>query len=225
LHTGKMIHQAYEDTIQKTLGLWNAHSETGEVRTQPFYHPTKLAITSGNRAGASMAGLLSGLTTAAQGDPQADIAPAEGMHFTFFAITQALYERPEDADDVAGLADIFRQHCAGHIMQISELRLVALPNQLLLAGIPDQASLRVRQSLVEHLLTTKWAGKVKDRYPNAAIPQIFWHSTLLRYGAQYLPESLRAFFCENQYKSFGSVSLPVKLVMTNYNWTDTVFLS
>ena len=225
MHTGEMIHQAYESTTERTLELWNAHGETGAVRTEPFYHTTKLAITSGNRAGGAMAGLLSDLTTAAQGDPLADIAPTDGMHFTFFAITQALYDRPEDADDLAGLADIFQQHCAGHVMQISELQLVALPNQLLLAGIPDGESLRVRQSLVEHLLATKWAGKIKDRYPDAAIPQIFWHSTLLRYSAEFISEPLRAFFREKRQQPFGSVSLPVKLVMTNYNWTDTVFLS
>ena len=225
MHTGEMIHQAYENTTERTLNLWKAQGETGAVRTEPFYHPTRLAITSGNRAGAVMAGLLSDLTTAAQSDKRADVAPPDGMHFTFFAITQALYERPEDAEGLAGLVSIFEQHCAEHVMKISDLKLVALPNQLLLAGIPDSESLRVRQSLVEHLLATKWAGKIKDRYPNAAIPQIFWHSTLLRYSAEFMPEPLRAFFRENQYKNFGSISLPVKLVMTNYNWTDTFFLS
>ncbi|QLK63272.1 hypothetical protein GE278_11180 [Enterobacteriaceae bacterium Kacie_13] len=225
MHTGEMIHQAYENTIERTLNLWNAHGETGKARTEPFYHPTKLAITSGNRAGAAMAGLLSDLTAAAQGDKLADIAPPGGMHFTFFAITQALYDSPEDAEDLAGLVETFEQHCAGHVMQISELQLIALPNQLLLAGIPDRDSLRVRQSLAEHLLATKWAGKIKDRYPNAAIPQIFWHSTLLRYSAEFMPEPLRAFFHENRHRNFGAVSLPVKLVMTNYNWTDTVLLS
>lgn len=225
MHYAKMIHQAYEETTQKTLALWNEHAEAGEVRTEPFYHPSKLAITSGNRAGSVMSGLLSDLAAAAQGDVLADIAPPNGMHFTFFAITQALYERPEEAEDITGLIEIFVQHCADYVMTIRGLRLVALPNQLLLAGLPDQESLYIRQSLVEHLLDTKWAGKIKNRYPNAAIPQIFWHSTLLRYGAQYLPESLRAYFRENQHKNFGSVSLPVKLVMTNYNWTDTIFLS
>ena len=224
MHTGKMIHQAYEETTRRTLGLWQAHPQTGEVRSAPFYHPTRLAITSGNRAGAPMAGLLARAEHAAQGDPLADIAPPEGMHFTFFAITQALYDRPEEAEGLAELTDIFRQHCAGHVMRLSDLRLVALADQLLLAGIPDEESLRVRQSLVEHLLGTSWAGKIKDRYPGAAIPQIFWHSTLLRYSAQYLPSTLRDFFHENQHQRFGEISLPVKLVMTNYNWTDTVDL-
>ncbi|UHM90389.1 hypothetical protein [Rahnella victoriana] len=225
MHTREMIHQAYDSANEKTLSVWNDHPGTGAIRTEPFYHPTRLAITSGNLAGAAMAGLLQELETAAQGDPLADIAPLNGMHFTFFAVTQALYARPQDEPRRAELIAIFEQHCAGHIMQISDLRLVALPDQLLLAGTPDEKSLQIRQSLVDHLLDTPWASKIKQRYPNGAIPQIFWHSTVLRYSAQYLPEGLRTFFLKNQHRHFGSLSLPVKLKMTNYNWTDTVTLA
>ncbi|MBU9845630.1 hypothetical protein [Rahnella ecdela] len=225
MHTREMIHQAYENTNLKTLSVWDTHPETGAVRTEPFYHPERLAITSGNRAGPSMSGLLEDIVTAAQGDALADVAPRDGMHFTFFAITQALYDRPEDAQNLDGLIEIFNQYCRGHIMHISDLRLIALPDQLLLAGFPDEESLRVRQALVEHLLTTQWAGKIRERFPNTEIPQIFWHSTLMRYSAQYLPSSLREFFLHNKQQNFGSLSLPVKLVMTNYNWTDTYTLA
>ena len=225
MHTREMIQKAYQNTNSKTLTIWNEHPETGAVRTEPFYHPHRLAITSGNRAGPSMSGLLADITAAAQGDVLADVAPPDGMHFTFFAVTQALYDRPEDAENAVELTEIFNQYCRGHIMRISDLRLIALPDQLLLAGFPDEESLRVRQSLVEHLLSTQWADKIRERFPNTEIPQIFWHSTLMRYGAQYLPSSLREFFLQNQNKNFGSLSLPVKLVMTNYNWTDTYTLA
>ena len=225
MHTREMIHQAYENTTTKTSGIWKNHRDTGEIRTEPFYHPTRLAITSGHRAGPRMAGLLADLATAAQEDPLADVARVNGMHFTFFAITQALYDRPEDAEGLADLISIFEQYCCGHVMQISDLRLVALPDQLLLAGFPDAESLRVRQALVEHLLNTPWAARIRERFPNTEIPQVFWHSTLLRYSAQYLPESLRVWFHENRQKDFGSLSLPVNLVMTNYNWTETFTLA
>ncbi|CAM3975758.1 hypothetical protein RABR111495_21550 [Rahnella bruchi] len=225
MHTREMILQAYENTNHKTLNVWHEHTGTGVVRTEPFYHPDRLAITSGNRAGPSMSGLLADITKAAQGDALADVAPPDGLHFTFFAVTQALYDRPKDAEDLDGLIEIFNQHCRGHIMHISDLRLIALPDQLLLAGFPDEESLRVRQALVDHLLTTQWAGKIRERFPNTEIPQIFWHSTLMRYSAQYLPSALREFFLHNQQQNFGSLSLPVKLVMTNYNWTDTFTLA
>ncbi|WP_244212685.1 hypothetical protein [Rahnella woolbedingensis] len=195
------------------------------MRTDPFYPPDCLAITSGNRAGPSMKELLADIVTAAQGDVLADVAPTDGMHFTFFAVTQALYDRPENAEGLEELIEMFNQHCRGHIMHISDLRLIALPDQLLLAGFPDEESLRVRQALVDHLLTTQWAGKIHERFPNTEIPQMFWHSTLMRYSAQYLPSSLREFFLHNQQHNFGSLSLPVKLVMTNYNWTDTFTLA
>lgn len=225
MHTREMIHQAYENTNRRTLEKWNANAATGAIRTEPFYHPTRLAITSGNRAGSPMHPLLSAIETAAQGDPLADVAPLNGMHFTFFCVTQALYDQPEDAEDVAELVAIFKEHCAGHVMHIDELRLVALPDQLLLAGFPDEQSLRVRQELVEHLMRTQWAGKIRERFPHTEIPQVFWHSTLLRYSADYLPESLRQFFRDNQHNNYGSLSLPVKLVMTDYNWMHTLMLA
>ncbi|MFU2317180.1 hypothetical protein [Rahnella sp. PCH160] len=225
MHTAAIIQKAYDDATRRTLDEWNTHPDTGVIRTEPFYHPTRLAITSGNRAGPDMAGLLSALETAANGDPLADVAPLTGMHFTFFCITQALYDKPEDAEGIAGLTDIFRKHCDGHTLHIQDLRLIALPDQLLLAGFPDEKSQRVRQSLVDDLMKTPWAEKIRERFPHTEIPQVFWHSTLLRYSAQYLPAPLRVWFLENQHKSFGSLSLPVKLVMTNYNWTETLTLA
>lgn len=221
MHTAEMIQKAYDDANRRTREVWHSHPDTGAVRTEPFYHPTRLAITSGNRAGPAMAGLLSELEAVTQGDPLADVAPPGGMHFTFFCVTQALYDKPEDAEGAGELTDIFRKHCDGHIMHIRDLRLIALPDQMLLAGFPDEESQRVRQSLVNDLMKTPWAEKIWERFPHTEIPQVFWHSTLLRYGAQYLPEPLRVWFDENQHRNFGSLSLPVKLVMTNYNWTET----
>lgn len=224
LHTAEMIQKAYDDATRRTLEIWSSHPESGVVRSEPFYHPTRLAITSGNRAGPAMAGLLSELKAVTQGDPLADVAPPDGMHFTFFPVTQALYDKPEDAPGTGELFAIFRKHCDGLIMHIRDLRLIALPDQLLLAGFPDEESQRVRQSLVDDLMKTPWAEKIRERFPHTEIPPIFWHSTLLRYSAQYLPEPLRVWFHENQHRNFGALSLPVRLVMTNYNWTETFTL-
>lgn len=82
---------------------------------------------------------------------------------------------------------------AGLGITVRELRLVALPNQLLLAGIPDTLALRQRQAFCERLLTTDWQAALRLRHGNTPLPAPFWHTTLLRYQADCLPESLRRF--------------------------------
>jgi len=223
----KSLDQAYEDVTQKTLKLWERSAGQGAVRDEPFYPPTKLAISSGNRPPLSpeLLSLLSEMKASTQGDPLADPNPAEGVHFSFFPVTNALYNSVEEAQDRNEVAAIFTRCCADHVMHISQLRLVALPNQILLAGLPDAQSLRVRKQFAEALLASKWAGKVRARYPNGDIPQPFWHSTLLRYSAGVVSPELYALFLRFQNQDFGSVSVPVRLVMCNYNWQQVEFLA
>lgn len=214
------IHQAYQRVTQDTLNRWEIESGKGRVIEQPFYHPTKLAISSGNRPllAEPLLKLLAALNQASQGDALADVNPPQGVHFSFFPITRDIYDRPQDALGSEQVQAIFHQHCAGHVMHISQLRLVALPNQILLAGIPDQQSLRVRKRLADALLDSPWQEKVRARYPSGDIPQLFWHSTLLRYSAERVSAELREVFKRFQPVDFGSVSLPVRLVMCSYNW-------
>lgn len=221
------IHQAYEDVTKKTLMLWEKSAGRGVVRNEPFYHPTKLAISSGNRPALSpeLLSLLSAMKESTQGDPLADPNPAAGVHFSFFPVTNALYDRVDQAHDRDEVAAIFTRYCAGHVMHISQLRLVALPNQILLAGLPDAQSLKVRQQFAGALLASNWAGKVWARYPQSDIPQLFWHSTLLRYNASVISPELHALFLRFQNQNFGAVSLPVRLVMCNYNWQQVEFLA
>lgn len=58
------------------------------------------------------------------------------------------------------------------------------------------------------------------RHAGRALPAPFWHSTLLRYGAAFLPEPVRAFFFKHQAATFGDVAGELTLVKTNYNWTE-----
>lgn len=221
------IHQAYENVTKKTLTLWEASAGCGHVRNEPFYHPTKLAFSSGNRPALSrdLLSLLCALQEVTKDDPLADLNPVDGVHFSFFPISNALYDNVEQVPERDEVRDIFTRCCAGHVMHISQLRLVALPNQILLAGIPDARSLEVRQRLADALLASPWQDKVRARYPSGDIPQLFWHSTLLRYSADVVSPALHALFLRFQNHNFGEVSLPVRLVMCNYNWQQVTFLA
>ncbi len=220
------IHHSYNEATQKTLLLWEKSAGTGAVRDAPFYPPTKLAISSGNRPELSLdlRLLLSEMHKVTQGDPLADVNPAQGVHFSFFPVTNALYDRVDQAEGREEVAAIFTRCCADHVMHIRQLRLVALPNQILLAGIPDEHSLTVRKRFADALLESAWGNKVRARYPAGDIPQLFWHSTLVRYNAELMSTELRAQFLRMQHGDFGEVSLPVRLVMCNYNWQQVEFL-
>jgi hypothetical protein len=215
-----VIHQAYEKVTKNSLELWEAKAGSGTPIETPFYHPTKLAVSSGNRPHLcdSLLELLMALNQVAQRDPLVDVNPPQGVHFSFFPITRDIYGNPQDVEGIEQLQAIFTQHCANHVMHISQLRLVALPNQILLAGIPDEQSLRVRQRLADALLDSPWCEKVRARYPSGDIPQLFWHSTLMRYSADVVSPQIREVFKRFQQIDFGEVQLPVQLVLCSYNW-------
>lgn len=214
------IHQAYEKVTNNSLALWETSAGRGTPIETPFYHPTRLAVSSGNRPHLcdSLLELLMALNQVAQSDPLVDVNPPQGVHFSFFPITRDIYDSPQDVEDIEQLQAIFTQHCANHVMHISQLRLVALPNQILLAGIPDEKSLRVRQRLADVLLDSPWREKVRARYPSGDIPQLFWHSTLMRYSADVVSPEIREAFKRFQHLDFGQVQLPVRLVLCSYNW-------
>ena len=50
-------------------------------------------------------------------------------------------------------------------LKVKVLQLVALPNQLLLAVIPDRNSIRLRQMFWNDLMSPDWQSKVQERYP------------------------------------------------------------
>jgi hypothetical protein len=57
------------------------------------------------------------------------------------------------------------------------------------------------------------------RHANSPLPAPFWHSTLLRYNADFLPAELRQFFLERQDIDFGEIAGELTLAKINYNWT------
>jgi len=227
MQLNERLHRAYDEVTQHSREQWDLHADGGKLITTPFYHPTRRALSSGNKPPLSenLLSFIAALNQAVQGDPLADVTPEQGVHFSFFPITRDLYERAEDAAERHDVQAIFTRHCADHVMHIRQLRLVALPNQILLAGIPDERSLQVRQTFAEALLASPWEAKIRARYPAGEIPQLFWHSTLMRYSAEFVSPAIREVFARFQHCDFGNVSLPVRLVLCNYNWQQVTYLA
>ena len=152
-------------------------------------------------------------------DPLADCMPASGLHFTFLPVTLPLYEKGQRPQELDALRALW-QTWDGQTTRIRGLRLVALPGQLLLAGIPDEASQRARQTFCETLLSSPWRDSLLARHKTTPLPPPFWHTTLLRYRAQCLPVPLRRFFIQERNRRYGDVAGPLILGLVNYNWTQ-----
>lgn len=211
----------YEETSARTLALWRNAPGIGETMQSDYYDKTRFAPTTGIQPllSAALRVLLEEVNTLAEGDPLADAMPLNGLHFTFLAVTLPLYQRQQRPEKLAELLEIWEAYRARPTC-ISELQLVALPGQLLLAGIPDSDSAAARKALAQRLLRSGWRDEITARYHNTPLPPPFWHSTLLRYRAQRLPEPWREFFLTRRQQRYGAVSAPRQLVMTNYNWTQ-----
>lgn len=216
------LQELYSTTSAKTLARWESHPERGEVKRQAFYHPHKLAITSGIKPALTepLHQLLCEINEMARGDSLADAMPLTGLHFTFFAITMPIYQPSDIAAIDPNILHIFGEIAKNHIVSLSDLRLVALPNQLLIAGMPDVKSHTAKELFARQLINSPWRDKLRERHGNIPLPPPFWHSTILRYQADFLPVRFREYFLTHQVNGYGSVSAPVKLAFTNYNWTE-----
>lgn len=216
------LQMLYSMTSEKTLTKWAMHPGRGEIMQQAFYDQHKLAITSGIKPPltAPLHDLLCEISELARGDPLADAMPLSGLHFTFFAITMPLYLRCDIAGIDPYLAAIFARQAKNLKVTISNLRLVALPNQLLIAGTPDVKSYEAKEGFARQLLDSPWRDKLRERHGDIPLPPPFWHSTLLRYQADFLPARFREYFMAHRTDNYGEVASAVRLAFTNYNWTE-----
>ena len=211
----------YRATNANTLAMWEENAEIGDVRKENYYDPVKFALATGLQPPISVpvSRLLDELKKLTGDDPLADTLPAQGFHFTFLPLTQPLYKVDEPLPaKVEQLRTIWAEYQAKKIV-IRNLRLVALPSQLLLAGIPDEPAIAMRQSFCEKILASSWKNELLVRHANSPLPAPFWHSTLLRYNAEFLPAVVRQFFLERQNIDFGDVAGELTLAKINYNWT------
>ena len=140
--TAKTLQNIYRSANANTLAMWEDNAGIGEIRTEHYYDPVKLALATGIQPPIPfmVSRLLDELKNVTGNDPLADIQPAHGF-------------------------------------------------QLLL------------------------------RHNHSPLPAPFWHSTLLRYRAAFLPAKVRQFFIERQDHVFGEVAGEMSLARINYNWT------
>ena len=209
----------YDATSRATLARWSEHARIGPIGDRPF-HPTKLSITTGSFLGslAPVREVLSEIRRLVDGDPLADSLDPASLHFTFLALSQPHYPALGDLPELADVKRVYARRCHRQRFALQDLRLVALPNALLIAGSPDAPTDARRAAFAHDLLASSWAGHLRARYPTGTIPPAFWHSTLVRYQADYLPGRLRRFFAENQAARYGDITLEINLLATNYNW-------
>lgn len=222
MYNPEELEQLYSRTSEATQAKWRAYPEAGRVKEEAFYDPHKLAITSGIQPALTgpLHRLVSDINQLAQRDALADAMPLNGLHFTFFAITMPLYTRADIANKDRELQSMFAEHAENLAVTISNLRLVALPNQLLIAGTPDAQSDSAKEAFARQLVDSPWRQKLRERHGDISLPPPFWHSTLLRYQADYLPTCFREYFFEHQAERYGAVSAQARLAFTNYNWTE-----
>ena len=209
----------YDVTCQATVSSWAEHACIGTIRDPPF-HPTKLAISTGSFLDphADILEVLSGIHRLAKDDPLADPLDPADLHFTFLALSPTDYLSLNDLPDLGDVNRLFAQHCHQQRFALHDLRLIALPNALLIAGSPGAPTAARRTEFTQDLLASSWGNRLRARYQTGPIPPAFWHSTLVRYQADYLPKRLRRFFTENQAARYGDISLDINLLATNYNW-------
>jgi hypothetical protein len=213
----------YAERTRDTTRLWAEHPGIGTIKA-PKFHPTKLALTTGDFVASEIGEILDGLGNLVGHDDLADVASKAAFHFSFLSISLPLFDSLEEISELDALRACFDECCAGHTFTVKKLRLVALPDSLLLAGIPDDDSSDRRAYFAKRLLHTSWNGTLEKRYPGGTIPPAFWHSTLIRYNAECLPERFRKFFKDNQDRGFGEITLPIRLFAANYSWKTSFAL-
>lgn len=211
--------QIYYQRSQETLRQWREPAIAN--RHDGFYPENLKAIAAGIQPvlTSPISTLLTDLQQQVLDDPLADIMHPDHFHLTFLAITPARYDRQHQPEGVEELQDIAVAHGVGSELTVRELRLVALPNQLLIAGIPDAAALAQRAALWQALRQSAWADALRERYPGSHQPPPFWHSTLLRYDAPLLPQSLQAFFKARINQRYGEITGRIGLRLVTYNWS------
>lgn len=221
------LQNLYRSTNENTAAIWAENAGIGEIKRGNYYDPVKLALASGiqPRVSTEVSRLIGGLQQLIKDDPLADVLPEKGFHFTFLPLTPPLFNENEPLPQkVEELTKIWTGFDAERIV-IRDLRLVALPSQLLLAGIPDSPAIAMRQSFCEQVLDSHWKAELQTRHSGSPLPAPFWHSTILRYGADFLPASVRQFIIERLAVNFGDVAGELKLARVNYNWTACYPLS
>ena len=218
---GEDLARIYHQRTQETLRIWR---EPASAAAHTGFYPEDLkAIATGIQPMLTrpVRHLLAELSQQTRDDPLADTMQPDHFHLTFLAITPALYNQQHQPVNCASLQRIAAAYCLEQELTIRELRLVALPNQLLIAGIPDATDIARRAVFWDALQHSEWADLLRQRYKGSCQPPPFWHSTLLRYHARVLPDYLQRFFLVRSGQRYGEINGNIKLRLVSYNWSES----
>ncbi|MBP9707346.1 MAG: hypothetical protein KBD78_06845 [Oligoflexales bacterium] len=164
-----------------------------------------------------------------------DIAPSidglevlslNNLHFTFLALSPHSYSNPSFFPaELPILQKITENHLPGVNVRLSQLRLLPLPNALLLVGIPDYKSIVARANFANALLTSPWEIYLRRRYNRIAIPPLIWHCTIVRQNRQFFSPALRELCFDWIDHDFGEIQLEAPiLAAVTYNWSKVYML-
>jgi hypothetical protein len=216
------IQAEYNALTADALAAWSAHADPGAlVAADP--RRGRLGVTSGRLISFNPAllALHDEIAALARADALLAPVPRASLHFTFLALAWDHYDSPAGLPPaIAEARARFVEHVSGLNFAVHALRLVPLRNSLVLAGMPDAASLAARARLTDALLATAWRPLLEERYARLPLPPRLWHSTLVRYGRQFAPQSLRAFYHAHAGRNLGGIELgEPHLLMADAMWS------
>lgn len=205
----------------RALEAWARGPDAGErIPADPLR--TRLGVSSGRTFAATgaLARLHADLLALSAGDADVDVVPAASLHFTFLALAWDHYASADKVPNTSQLRPLFAARAWNIPFALTQIRLVAIPGALLLAGIPDPVSAAARAGLAADLMAADWAPHITERYRGYPFPPRIWHTTLARSRRQRATPGMRALFAEYRDSAFDDLALgPPWLVAANYNWT------
>jgi hypothetical protein len=216
------IEREYETIEKNTLALWGKEPGIGDPQALP-YDEALFAFTTGQkfRPADALLGLHDELLEIGARDENLRVIARMNMHFTLLALSPHRHSGPNDYPAALGLLkSLYAQHVAQVPFRLSSLRLVSLPNTLLLAGIPNEEAHSARRGLAGALLASEWEPLLRARYEPYPIPPVIWHTTLVRSLRQFLPSNLREVFSRYRDTRFRDIDLgqPILAAVT-YDWS------
>lgn len=222
------IETEYRRIERDTVEAWRANPTPGED-ARSGYDIRLLGFSSGSRFSTFtvLSEFMAELEVLTKHVRALDLLPDTNLHFTFLALSPHVYESREAfPEDVRDLKQIAGASLTRAPIQLSRLRLVPLPNALVLAGIPDCGAIEARAKFAEVLLNSRWEKHLRSRYGRHPIPPLIWHTTLVREGHQYLSPEVRELFYRWRDRDFGNLELsPPVLAAVTYNWSRVVEMS
>ena len=217
---GTHLDAEYTDMTARGLAAWASAPSAGErIPADPLRK--RLGVTSGRLFAPSgaLVDLHAALVSLATEDADVDVVPANSLHFTFLALAWDHYASAAEVPNTSQLRPLFAARTRDVPFRLEQLRLVAIPGALLLAGIPDHASATARAGLAADLMAADWAPHIAERYRGYPFPPRIWHTTLARSRRQFATPGMRALFAEYRDSAFDDLALgPPWLVAANYNW-------